>query len=65
MKLTKEGLFSFSDLMPGAQAPGAQVEPFWPAINSNSGRMNIGQPKAVGMALRMADVMTKLRSFTA
>ncbi len=66
MKLTTKGLFSFSELMLGAQASGAQVEPFLRlAINRNSGRVNIGQPEAVGVAFRMADIMTELRSFTA
>ena len=51
--------------MPGAQASGAQVEPFWLAINRNSGRVNIRQPEAVGVALGVADVMTELRCFTA
>ena len=65
VKLTTKGLFSFGDLMPGAQASGAQVEPFWLAINRNSGRVNIRQPEAVGVALGVADVMTELRCFTA
>jgi len=52
--------------MLGAQASGAQVKPFLRlAINRNSGRVNIGQPEAVGVAFRMADIMAELRSFTA
>ena len=51
--------------MPGAQASGAQVESFWLAINRNSGRVDIGQPEAVGVAFRMADIVAELRCFTA
>ena len=47
--------------MPGAQASGAQVESFWLAIDNEGGRVNIGQPEAVGVAFRMADIMAKLR----
>ena len=44
-----------------AQAPGAQVEAFWLAAYSDSGRVNIRHPAAVGVALGMADIMTELR----
>ena len=65
MKLTTKELFSFSDFMPGAQASGAQVESFRLPIDRDSGRVYIGQPEAVGVAFRMADIMTELRCFTA
>ena len=42
VKLTTKGLFSFSDLMPGAQASGAQVESFRLAIDRDSDRVYIG-----------------------
>ncbi len=44
-----------------AQAPGAQVEPFRLSLDGDGGRVNIRQPAAVGVALGVADVMTKLR----
>ena len=44
-----------------AQASGAQVKPFWLSIDNDGGRVNIRHPAAVGVALGMADVMTKLR----
>jgi len=47
--------------MLGAQAPGAQVKSFWLTIYSDGGRVNIGQPATVGVALGMADIMTELR----
>jgi len=47
--------------MLSTQAPGAQVKPFWLAIYNNGGGMNVGYPAAVGVALGVADIMTKLR----
>ena len=37
-------------LLPGAQAPGAQVEPLRLAIYGDGGRVNVGNPAAVGVA---------------
>jgi hypothetical protein len=44
-----------------AQASGAQVKPFWFAIDNNSNRMNVGHPAAVGVAFGMANIMSILR----
>ena len=54
-------LYSFGDLMLGAQAPGAQVKPFWLSIDSDGGGVNVRHPAAVGVAFGMADIMTELR----
>jgi hypothetical protein len=48
-----------------AQAPGAQVEMFYLAVDINGSRVYIRRPAAVGMTLGMADIMTELRCFTA
>jgi len=45
----------------GAQAPGAQVKPFWLSIDSDGGGVNVRHPAAVGMAFGMTDIMTELR----
>ena len=47
--------------MLGAQAPGAQVKPFWLSIDSDGGGVNVRHPAAVGVAFGMADIMTELR----
>ncbi len=44
-----------------AQASGAQVKSFWLAIYNDGSRVNIGHPATVGVAFRMADIMTELR----
>ena len=49
------------DLMLVAQASGAQVKPFSLAIDDDNRRVDIGFPAAVGMALRVADIMAELR----
>ena len=54
-------LRGFGNLVPGSQAPGAKVESFRLAVYIYSGRVNIRQPAAVGMAFGMADIMTELR----
>ena len=46
--------------MLGAQASGAQVKPFWLAINTDSGWMNVWYPAAVGVAFGVADIMSEL-----
>ena len=61
----KRGLNGFGDLMLSAQASGAQVKPFWLAIDDDGSGVNIGHPAAVGVALGVADIMTKLRRFSA
>lgn len=48
-----------------AQASGAQVEALWLTIYHNSSRMNIRHPAAIGVALGMAHIMTKLSGFPA
>ena len=47
--------------MLGAQAAGAQVEPFHLAVYVDRRRVNIGQEAAVGVALGVADIMAELR----
>jgi len=44
-----------------AQASGAQVKSFWMAIYNDGSWVNIGHPATVGVAFRMADIMTELR----
>ena len=51
------------DFMLGAQAAGAQVEPFGFTIYNNPCRVDIGHPVAVGMALGMAHVVPELECF--
>jgi hypothetical protein len=51
--------------MLGAQASGAQVQPFWLAINNQSHRMNIRRPAAFGVPFRVAYVVTELGRFAA
>jgi len=51
--------------MLGAQAPGAKVQPFRLTVYNNSGGVDVGYPAAVGMAFGMANIMTKLRCFSA
>ena len=46
--------------MLSAQASGAQVKSFWLAIYSESNGVNIRHPATVGVAFRMADIMTEL-----
>jgi len=46
--------------MLGAQAAGAQVEPFHPAVYVYRRRVNIGQKAAVSVALGVADIMAEL-----
>jgi hypothetical protein len=58
-------LSSLGDLVLAAQAPGAQVQPFWLTIYNNGGGVNVRYPAAVGMAFGMADIMTKLGCFSA
>jgi len=45
----------------GAEASGAQVEPFGLTIYNNSDWVNIGHPATVGAVFRMAYIMTELR----
>ena len=47
--------------MLGAEAPGAQVSTFRLAIDEDGGRVNIGSPASVGVALGVTDIMTELR----
>jgi len=47
--------------MLGAKAPGAQVNSFRLAINEDGGRVNIGSPASVGVALGVTDIVTELR----
>ena len=47
--------------MLSAQASGAQVEPFLFALYNKGSRVNIWQPAPVGVALRVAYIMTELR----
>ena len=51
--------------MLGTQAPGAQVEALRFTVYDNSSRLDIGHPAAVGMALGVADIITKLSGFPA
>ena len=51
--------------MLSAQASGAQVEALWLTVYSNSNRMNIRQPAAIGVALGVAHIMTELSGFPA
>ncbi len=53
-------LDSFSNLILGAQASGAQIQPFRSAIYHNGSRLDVGYPVAVGVALGMTDPMTEL-----
>ena len=47
--------------MLSTQASGAQVESFLFAIYNNSDRVNIRHPAPIGVAFRVADIMTELR----
>ena len=47
------------NLMLGAQASGAEVKALFLAVNSNGGRVDIGDPAPVGPALGMAYIMTE------
>jgi hypothetical protein len=58
-------VLSFNDLVLSTQAPGAQVEVLYLAIDSDISGVDIGRPAAVGMALGVADIMTELRCFPA
>ena len=49
--------------MLGSEAPGAQVESFGLTVYIDRGRVNIGDPAAVGMPFGVADIMTKLWGF--
>ena len=42
------------------KASGTQVKSFWLAIYNDSNGMNIGHPVTVGMAFRVADIVTEL-----
>ena len=55
------GGFRFSHLVLGTKAPGAQVSTFRLAINEDGGRVNIGSPASVGVALGVTDIVTELR----
>jgi hypothetical protein len=44
-----------------AQAAGAQVHPFWLPVYNDRNRVNIGRPLALGMTLRVANIVTELR----
>ena len=55
------GGFRFSYLMLGTKASGAQVSTFRLAINEDGGRVNIGSPASVGVALGVTNIMTELR----
>ena len=44
-----------------AKASGAQVKSFWLVIYNDSNGVNIRHPATVGVAFRMADIMTELR----
>jgi hypothetical protein len=48
-----------------SQAPGAQVEMTGFAVDVYRGRVYVGDPPPVGMALGVADIMTEKRCFTA
>jgi hypothetical protein len=48
-----------------AQAPGAQVEMFYLAVDINGSRVYIRRPAAVGMTLGVAYIMTELRRLAA
>jgi hypothetical protein len=47
-----------------AQASGAQLEFFWLTVYIYGDPMYIGQPAPIGMVLRMAHVVAKLRRFS-
>ena len=49
--------------MLGSQASGTQVESFGLAVYIKRGRVNIGDPAAVGMPFGVANIMTKLWGF--
>ena len=61
----KRRLNSFRYFIMGAQASGAQVKPFYLAVDGDSSWMNVGYPAPVGAAFGMAGIMTKLRCFPA
>ena len=46
--------------MLGAQAPGAQVKPFWLTVYNESSGVNIRQPLPFGVALGVAHIITEL-----
>jgi hypothetical protein len=49
--------------MLGAQTSRTEVKPFLLTINNNSDRVDVRQPLTLGMALRMADIVTELGCF--
>ena len=55
----------FGSLVMGAQAAGAEIEPGGFAIDFDSHRVRIGVRTLIGMAFRMANVMTELWRFAA
>jgi len=44
-----------------AQASGAQIQPFWFAINNNGNWMNVRHPATIGVAFGVANIMSELR----
>ncbi len=48
-----------------AETTGADIKPFGLAINKQSSRVDIGHPAAIGVVLRMADIIAELWSFAA
>jgi len=52
-------------LLLATQAPGAEVEPLYLAVDSDGDRVDIRQPTAVGTALGVTHVMTELGRFAA
>jgi len=47
-------------LVPGAQTPGAQLNPFFPAVYSNGYLVNVGQPAPVGAVFGVTHVVSEL-----
>ena len=61
----KERQLDLSRLVLGAEATGAEVHMLDLPVDSYCGRMNVGNPAAVGPALGMTDIMAEHGSFPA
>ena len=51
------------ELVQGAQATSADLDPFSPTIDDHGNSLNIRQPTAVGTVFGMAHIMPKLGAF--
>ncbi len=64
MTVRSDGRLDFGHFMLCAQTPGAEIEMPGLAIHDDSGRVDIGHPAPLGMALGVADIRTKTGLFS-